>query len=570
MIYMGSKNRIAKHILPIMLEEAREKELTTWVEPFVGGANMIDKVPDSFKRIGIDFNPHTIQALIAIRDLVDSLPTEVSEDFYNSIKNSEPDPIKSWVRFVCSFGAKLDNGFARNKAGQNYARAGVNNAKKQSLNLQGVELLHGSYDEYSDFENCLIYCFDEETELLTDKGFKLVKDITLEDTCLSREPDTGKIEYVPIDKLYNRFYKGNFYNYEGKNVSINITEDHNLFVNKKLTRQKVRKDFLIKAKDSLNQDFQFISAGGIWEGNNRETYSVLGVDYNAIDFAYLIGIFCTDGSINNQGIITINQTKNDVIIKIRNVLNKLNIDYSENKFKKGRGATVFYLSRKYTPYFKQFYLKENRQIPKDLLQYNTQVLESLLEGIIDGDGSEGRRISIGSKTLVDNIQEICYKIGKSSCYITRGKGKKSWHEEEQRWITTKKDYYVVSVNNKPYLDCRKSNIKIEYNEQDVYCLTLSKWNTVLSRRNGKCIWIGQCDPPYEGTTSYKTGTFDHAKFWDWCRKMGKKNSVFVSEYNAPDDFECVWQGEIKTNFASQRTTATHKAVEKLFKLCQIK
>lgn len=27
----------------------------------------------------------------------------------------------------------------------------------------------------------------------------------------------------------------------------------------------------------------------------------------------------------------------------------------------------------------------------------------------------------------------------------------------------------------------------------------------------------------------------------------------------------VWQGEIKTNFASQRDEATHKAVEKLFK-----
>ena len=50
------------------------------------------------------------------------------------------------------------------------------------------------------------------------------------------------------------------------------------------------------------------------------------------------------------------------------------------------------------------------------------------------------------------------------------------------------------------------------------------------------------------------------------REQAKKNIVFVSEYNAPDDFECVWQGEIKTNFASQRKSATHKAVEKLFKV----
>jgi DNA adenine methylase len=41
MKYMGSKNRIAKYILPIMLKERGQR---IWVEPFVGGANMIDKV----------------------------------------------------------------------------------------------------------------------------------------------------------------------------------------------------------------------------------------------------------------------------------------------------------------------------------------------------------------------------------------------------------------------------------------------------------------------------------------------------------------------------------------------
>ena len=56
MKYMGSKNRIAKHILPIMLAERKEGQF--WVEPFVGGANMIDKVDGN--RIGADFNEYLI------------------------------------------------------------------------------------------------------------------------------------------------------------------------------------------------------------------------------------------------------------------------------------------------------------------------------------------------------------------------------------------------------------------------------------------------------------------------------------------------------------------------------
>ena len=77
-----------------------------------------------------------------------------------------------------------------------------------------------------------------------------------------------------------------------------------------------------------------------------------------------------------------------------------------------------------------------------------------------------------------------------------------------------------------------------------------------------------CDPPYQGTSGYKTGAFDHDRFFEWCRQQAKKNIVFVSEYNAPDDFIEVWRDEVKTNFASQRKAATHNAVEKLFRALQ--
>lgn len=110
MKYMGSKSRIAKHILPIMLDDAEKHGITTWIEPFVGGGNMIDKVPDRMRRIGIDCNPHTIAAMLAIRDMVDNLPDNVSEDEYRSIKGKPADPISSWIRFVCSFGGIFEVG----------------------------------------------------------------------------------------------------------------------------------------------------------------------------------------------------------------------------------------------------------------------------------------------------------------------------------------------------------------------------------------------------------------------------------------------------------------------------
>ena len=63
MQYMGSKNRIAKHILPIMLAERKPDQW--WVEPFVGGANMIDKFEGN--RIGNDSHEFLIALLVALR-----------------------------------------------------------------------------------------------------------------------------------------------------------------------------------------------------------------------------------------------------------------------------------------------------------------------------------------------------------------------------------------------------------------------------------------------------------------------------------------------------------------------
>ena len=43
----------------------------------------------------------------------------------------------------------------------------------------------------------------------------------------------------------------------------------------------------------------------------------------------------------------------------------------------------------------------------------------------------------------------------------------------------------------------------------------------------------------------------------------KGHTVFISEYNAPDDFECVWQKEINQKMNNNANTS--KAVEKLIK-----
>lgn len=74
-----------------------------------------------------------------------------------------------------------------------------------------------------------------------------------------------------------------------------------------------------------------------------------------------------------------------------------------------------------------------------------------------------------------------------------------------------------------------------------------------------------CDPPYAMTKKYESD-FDHAKFWDWVRMMSKRKGtyVYVSEYEAPDDFKCIWQKEKKDGMGSSVNGISKTKIEKLF------
>lgn len=72
-----------------------------------------------------------------------------------------------------------------------------------------------------------------------------------------------------------------------------------------------------------------------------------------------------------------------------------------------------------------------------------------------------------------------------------------------------------------------------------------------------------CDPPYANTKQFANSKdFDHVIFWQTMRNWSKNNIVYISELQAPDDFECVWEQEVSRSI---KATDKSRAVEKLFR-----
>ena len=159
MKYLGSKNKISKHLKPIIESYLVDKDV--YIEPFVGGANMIDKINFNNK-IGSDLNKYVIELLKVAQNNVELIPSEIDEEEYNKVKNNK-ESFEEWyvglVGFCATFGAKWFGGYARDrKTGRNIPAEGIKNLKKQAPNLKNITFKTCGYESYKDIKNAVIYC----------------------------------------------------------------------------------------------------------------------------------------------------------------------------------------------------------------------------------------------------------------------------------------------------------------------------------------------------------------------------------------------------------------------------
>lgn len=169
MVYMGSKSRYAKFIIPILQKTIDDNNVELYIEPFCGGCNIIDKI-SCLKRHAFDRSDTLIALLSQAAEDFSKVLQEGSRDLWDKGKlyvksGIMPDDMSlaeiGAMEFLASFSnGGFPRGYAKNTEKRDYFKEAYNNLEQQAPALSGIQFKVQNYWELdpTDIKNAVIYC----------------------------------------------------------------------------------------------------------------------------------------------------------------------------------------------------------------------------------------------------------------------------------------------------------------------------------------------------------------------------------------------------------------------------
>lgn len=163
---MGSKAKYAKYIVPILQKCINENNITTYIECFVGGANIIDKIKCN-TRIGYDRSDTLIALLSTAAADFNNVMKDGNRELWDKGKGYVKDGIMPADMTLAEIGAMeffasycnggFPRGYAKNTDTRNYYQEAYRNMQNQAPNLKGIKFKCQNYWELEPIKNAVIY-----------------------------------------------------------------------------------------------------------------------------------------------------------------------------------------------------------------------------------------------------------------------------------------------------------------------------------------------------------------------------------------------------------------------------
>lgn len=347
-------------------------------------------------------------------------------------------------------------------------------------------------------------CHDDQTEVMTENGWKLFSELSGSERLLTMDPVTHEARYRLPDRIIDKSYKGKMFLYQAKGADFCVTPDHDMYVhgmnggartswgNVPMEEMATRHNKYMKKVIKWTAPDVPAFTIPAWTGQ-RKTSPELTVPMDT--WLEFLGWYLSEGHIikgrDGRPVgIGISQRDEKTLEEIHQLCLKLGLPAKKYPNQVHIHSTQIGL------HLAQF---GTSRLVKDIPRYAQEVsvrqMNILLDSYARGDGYRQRNWQIiytSSKAMADSLQEMILKTGIPSTVKKRSLvGNMS--DFGIHVGTSSVDGYVISrPNGETEIKYMPSNLKeIDY-EGRVYCATVSPEHLLFTRRNGYTMWSGNC------------------------------------------------------------------------------
>ena len=341
-------------------------------------------------------------------------------------------------------------------------------------------------------------CYDEETEVYTEQGFKLWREVTADDRLATLNPQ-GIAEFHTPESLHSYDYDGEMIHFREQHLDLMVTPNHKVLIQPCYLRGGA---MAVSGRNNPDAPFELVQAQDVsfedtksvrmrkdcaWKiphlqenftlpattrGRN-EQMPALTVPASA--WFEFLGWYIADGTTRKASGCNVWVTQTDQAKRERVHSLLLSMGFNAHLCRDRVQVANKQLFEALNPLGK----RSEMRVPRYVIEAHQDLMNAFLRGLVGGDGWDGNGptyIATGlSKHVADAVQEIMIRLGRTAS-IRYLSGNHCW---TVGLMTTRYCRPKITSENVE---------RIAYSGR-VYCATVPN-HTLLVRRNGMVVWSG--------------------------------------------------------------------------------
>src|SRR5574343_229903 len=412
--------------------------------------------------------------------------------------------------------------------------------KINPYDVRGTGLIVSSFRQLMLFDQ-LRECYDDQTEILTEDGFKKFSEIidvhnincdqdnfnlaipkSVKVACFN-ENNNG-IEYHYPTSAIVKNYCGDMIDFNLRNFNLSVTPGHEMWAQKqqRIAGKSGWKNWeKIQAKDIKSTSTYRVRCLAEWNGDEPQVVSILGNDVPTEIYLKFLGYLLSEGCVSKPkngsgGSITLTQKVSsdcyqDIEKSIsefasyfgKSVKNNLRKIAQGNFKKKPDDVNNFIINSNDLYYFFKNKISIDginctshyKKVPREIFKYSRRLIKILLKSLVAGDGSDiqnpksiAYKYYTSSKQLANDVQELAWKAGYAPQIYTYAKSGRKSTEYVVSWSEAADGNFPILI---PSSTRKSKHIETRQYCGKVYCVEVPT-GLIVVRRKGKISIQGNC------------------------------------------------------------------------------